>query len=300
MEDKPLSIPRPKGLSAAALLAGAPFLLMTIGMGAMLTLDPESRVLARSNPERVAFVLLVGLPGALASLFLLARHNWARRTLAVVYGLFVISALAAVALHVLTLGILAPWYLWYDMTEWLAGIHDSPEIRARAMRHVTGFWLPFVILLLSGGFVTYLLSSKLRYYCMGVTLDHLTADLTKPVEKDEANREPRLAAIWVLENLQDPASLAPLSAALGHRDPETRGAAAMALGNRRASGYVTALIDMLRDGNPSVRRRAATALGNIGDRSAHGPIREMLASEPDATVKTAAERACQRLQGTAK
>ena len=91
----------------------------------------------------------------------------------------------------------------------------------------------------------------------------------------------RQAAAWALGEMQEKRAVEPLIAALKDGDLAVRGAAAWALGrlgDARAVGPVAAL---LKDPQTRVRHGAAEALGRIGHKDAVGPLIEALAdAEP--------------------
>ena len=60
-------------------------------------------------------------------------------------------------------------------------------------------------------------------------------------------------------------------------DPDVRREAALAAGYLRLPGCGKALVAALKDDDPVIRRYAIDSLAQIGDRSAVGPVREMLA-----------------------
>jgi HEAT repeat protein len=80
-----------------------------------------------------------------------------------------------------------------------------------------------------------------------------------------------------------------------HKRTDTRGRAAVALGECRQPAGVRPLIAALADREAEVRWQAADALGNLGDPSARAPL-ERLKTDPDPSARVAAERALAKLR----
>jgi HEAT repeat protein len=102
-------------------------------------------------------------------------------------------------------------------------------------------------------------------------------------------------ALQVLARIGDGASTAGILPLVAHPDPNVAQAAIEALGRLRNAEAVPALIDLLR-GNLWLQLAAVTALGDIGDDDAVGPL---LALVPDSFVAEQAVRALERIAAPA-
>jgi len=115
----------------------------------------------------------------------------------------------------------------------------------------------------------------------------------------DKDQEVRGAAAVSLGDHPDPSAIAPLAAALSDKNEFVRAHAARALGvnGSSATPVVPALIRLLdsdRDGE--VKRRAAAALGLIGDRSAL-PALERASGDSDSYLAEAARDAIRMIEG---
>ncbi len=95
-------------------------------------------------------------------------------------------------------------------------------------------------------------------------------------------------------------ALAPLNAALAHRDPTTAARALQAFGRLENAKLLPRLLPFLADARPVVRAAAAFALGQIGQDTAAVPaiaplLVDRLAEEPDPVVLGAVARSVARL-----
>jgi HEAT repeat protein len=111
--------------------------------------------------------------------------------------------------------------------------------------------------------------------------------------------EVRGAAAVALGEYADPAAIAPLMGALEDKSDFVRAQSARALGvnGRAASQAVSILIRLLSsDKDQYVRRHAATALGQIGDRAAL-PALERAARDQDPYLSQAASEAIKMIAG---
>lgn len=98
----------------------------------------------------------------------------------------------------------------------------------------------------------------------------------------------RSAAVFALLRIGTPEALRGVRRALGDQDPTVRVAAARAAGMARDPVAVGRLQGLLEDEHPAVRRQAATALTQIGDRSVVESLLASLALPGDRFVEHAA------------
>jgi hypothetical protein len=117
-----------------------------------------------------------------------------------------------------------------------------------------------------------------------------TAPVTAVV--DPRQRAARLQAVRDLTRQarqQQPGALAALAEMLaGDADPVVRQSAAAALGLVGSAEAVSALTAALGDRDPSVRARVVSALGRRRDEGLAGTVAQVLAGDPDASVRRAA------------
>ena len=126
--------------------------------------------------------------------------------------------------------------------------------------------------------------------------DRMAALVSALKDKDQ---EVRGAAAVSLGDHADAASVTALSSALSDKSPFVRAQAAHALGvnKRDAMQAVPALINILsKDSDEEVRRQAATALGQIGDRSALSAL-ERARRDKDPYLVQAATDAIKTVEG---
>lgn len=64
------------------------------------------------------------------------------------------------------------------------------------------------------------------------------------------------------------------------------------------SPRATFYLNLLTDPNPNVRKKAAQALGQIGDQSCVFPLKDTLAQEQDADVREAIQEAIAKLESS--
>ncbi len=115
----------------------------------------------------------------------------------------------------------------------------------------------------------------------------------------DKDTEVRGAAAVALGEYADAAAIAPLTAALEDKSEFVRAQAARALGvnGRAAAAVVPILIKLLAsDKDPNVKRHAATALGQIGERAAL-PELERAARHHDPYLSQAASEAIRMITG---
>jgi putative membrane-bound dehydrogenase-like protein len=94
----------------------------------------------------------------------------------------------------------------------------------------------------------------------------------------QGDRQTRLHAVWALTRIDTPAAHAAARAALRDRDAGVRQAAARSVFTTRDAGAAPALIRLLADPQPPVRREAAAALGRIDQASAVPALLDALAA----------------------
>ncbi len=122
-----------------------------------------------------------------------------------------------------------------------------------------------------------------------------TQHLTSLLLNRSAPAFARWSALWTLDATDGgEAGRAAILAVLQDPDPSLRRQAAKQLGIRRAKLAVKVLIELLKDNDASVRFQASTALGRIGDREATAPLREAL-PEKDFFVRYALFTALNRI-----
>ena len=97
----------------------------------------------------------------------------------------------------------------------------------------------------------------------------------------------RRNAVWALARMNDPAAEPLLVDAMRDDDLDVRLAALRAVGTLRLASAASAATALLGDGQPAVRREAATALGRIGRKSAVPALLDALALGGDRFVEHA-------------
>jgi len=102
-------------------------------------------------------------------------------------------------------------------------------------------------------------------------------------------------AAWALGEIEERASLDPLSRAVRSANPRLRLAAVWAQGEIEDPEAVPRLLPTLRDDDALVRATAARALGQIESRRATEPLQEAL-RDPDARVRAAAAEALGQIE----
>jgi len=100
--------------------------------------------------------------------------------------------------------------------------------------------------------------------------------------------------VWILRGVGKDAT-GPLTAMLHDADARVRIRAARALGELRANEAVGPLVAALKDPSAGVRLVAVRSLSEIGDDRAEKPLKDLLAGEKDATVRTMAGAALLRM-----
>jgi len=101
--------------------------------------------------------------------------------------------------------------------------------------------------------------------------------------------------VWLLRHAGGANAVKPLAEMLQHRDPEARLRAIRALDEIGATEAVEPLLAALKDGDPRVRLHAVNALRRIGDDRAEMPLRELMATEKDPSVREATEKTIAQL-----
>jgi HEAT repeat protein len=136
-------------------------------------------------------------------------------------------------------------------------------------------------------------SARVREATLVAVGEHDRPALRPRVERMLAGSDAALVAMaaWTLGELEDHASVAPLTRVLDHSVPRVRMTAAWALGEIEDAGAVRALLPLLRDRDTGVRWAAAGALGNIEDVGAAPALEQLLAGEPDRRVRLQAVEA---------
>ncbi len=109
-----------------------------------------------------------------------------------------------------------------------------------------------------------------------------------------SNLKTRLAVIAKLVEFKHPDCVEPLMFALKDKEPEVRGAAALALGQFSDKRVTEVLIKQLSDPAPLARSTAAEVLGQLNDPSVTRWLVSLL-RDPDPTVQSRAVRGLKRL-----
>ena len=115
----------------------------------------------------------------------------------------------------------------------------------------------------------------------------------------DGNEEVRWNAVSALGAHKEPAAAQALVAAWRVNDEYLQHLAEKAIVAMGQASLVP-LINALRDPLGTVRRRAASALGKIGDRSALGPLAPVAASDPDSWVAVEAQEAIAKIEKAAR
>jgi HEAT repeat protein/beta-lactamase regulating signal transducer with metallopeptidase domain len=123
------------------------------------------------------------------------------------------------------------------------------------------------------------------------------APLSAAVQRD-TSAQVRATAVWALAQLDAPAGLPALGAALRDRSTEVRSRAAWAIGSIRPEVAPGSLIEATADTSAAVRMRAAWALGQIRDPSAVAALSKLV-QDPAADVREAALWALGNMEGAA-
>jgi len=103
--------------------------------------------------------------------------------------------------------------------------------------------------------------------------------------------------VWALTQFDDPATAAPLAAALSEPDATARALAAGRLADIGDRHAVPALLAALADADAHVREEAARALGRVGDPAALGALVAALHDDPGPHVREEAATAVGALAG---
>ncbi|MGQ0721211.1 MAG: HEAT repeat domain-containing protein, partial [Candidatus Eiseniibacteriota bacterium] len=111
--------------------------------------------------------------------------------------------------------------------------------------------------------------------------------------------KPRTSDLLAVSGFEDRRSLGGgrLVELLGHEDPETRAAAARALGRIAAAEGTAPLLDRLADSDASVRREVIFALGLIGSPDSRDALHRVAASNAEPEERIEAVLALGRLRG---
>jgi HEAT repeat protein len=111
--------------------------------------------------------------------------------------------------------------------------------------------------------------------------------LTVAMESGRGGR----GVVWALTQFDDPATAAPLAAALSEPDATARAMAAGRLADLGGRGAVPALLAALADDDDHVREEVARALGRVGDPVALDPLLAALGDDPGPHVREEAATA---------
>jgi HEAT repeat protein len=111
--------------------------------------------------------------------------------------------------------------------------------------------------------------------------------LTVAMESGRGGR----GVVWALTQFDDPATAAPLAAALSEPDATARAMAAGRLADLGDRGAVPALLAALADEDDHVREEVARALGRVGDPVALGAVLAALRDDPGPHVREEAATA---------
>jgi HEAT repeat protein len=95
----------------------------------------------------------------------------------------------------------------------------------------------------------------------------------------------RLAAVWALGKFEDASYAKDVLPFLRDGDPVMRATAAEALGEMKGPRVGAALVGALTDRNDAVRLAAVSALADLEERSAVGPLEELLSNDSDPRVR---------------
>jgi HEAT repeat protein len=112
--------------------------------------------------------------------------------------------------------------------------------------------------------------------------------------RGDADDKVRESAAWAIAEIEDRTAVPALSAAAeSDQSARVRGTAAWAIGKLHGDGekVPAGLYKVLRDDSEDARLKAAWALGQIGDASALGPVKDALKVEKSAQVRKALVRA---------
>jgi putative membrane-bound dehydrogenase-like protein len=102
-----------------------------------------------------------------------------------------------------------------------------------------------------------------------------------------SSADARARAVFALYRIGSPESLAAVRKGLADAGEQVRLAAVRSLGLAKHREALPELLDMLKDDSPAVRRQAATALGQIGDPAAFGPLLEAAVGVADRFIQHA-------------
>ncbi|HVV51424.1 MAG TPA: HEAT repeat domain-containing protein [Polyangia bacterium] len=121
---------------------------------------------------------------------------------------------------------------------------------------------------------------------------YLTAALA---DSDPAVRSASLVALRGISGNRDGSVAAPL---VSDSDPGVRADAVVTIGMFKYAGGAAALVTALGDPSPTVRKKAAWALGEVGAPSsvAGGPLQNAAASDPSPLVRSLAKAALTKLK----
>lgn len=122
--------------------------------------------------------------------------------------------------------------------------------------------------------------------------DRVLAGCLDTLKRKEEDVGIRIASICTLKQVKDTRAVIPLVELLGD---EKLGYVAGFVLSRMGDAAVEPLLFSLKNENPSVRARAAAALGDLGCGDGSGPLRPLLA-DSDLQVRKAAEDAIRKLE----
>jgi hypothetical protein len=272
-----LQIERPKGLTTFALVTGLVCMILSFRL-----------ILASSSGSQdAAFAVLfaiVFLIGALSSLGLLFRKNWARIILLTFSDVLVISAAISVLgpmLMVLLRNGLGEAFLFvgkffFEEMPWY-------------------FTVGILVSIFGGTYsLEYLSKHEVRlyfHYLQAVNLESLLDD-TNPSRPCKIRR----LALFGLFNIEHDKALDTLLSALKDEDAFIRSDAAQFLGTKTSPSVAPALVVALGDKNADVRKQAVSSLGKIKSIEALESLTKLSNEDAASAVRLAAKNAIDKIK----